>query len=656
MAADRNSQRLVSKFSQGWRADVQGMRSLAILAVVAYHSGLPLPGGFVGVDLFFVISGFVITGMLLRRKQQGQGLHVANFYLNRFKRLSPALLVMVIVVLLIGVSFTSPIDVQTNAALTGIGAVFLSANFVAQATSGSYFSPAAELNPLLHVWSLSLEEQYYLIFPIVLISGWWINRRLQLVGPALLTFALFLVSLFLALFGLHIFTTVNPVIFGFYSPLVRVWEFAAGALLAFAGTRLPRPPLILASAAGFTGLLLFGFSVFFVDAAVQFPGPWTLAPVGAGLLLIWAGFNADNPITRFLSTRTMVYIGDRSYSWYLWHWPIIVFAFAIFPNVPLVGIWALAISIFPTLVSYRYVEQWSRYGQWSRPRSLLTLSVLSITALAAAGFVLLGTSQAWWNAKIVEAREQLLQDHAANRLGCHVYLAPNTDDYQNCWLSTDGAGKPIVLVGDSNADHFSDGFLFAARALARPLLAISASSCPFVGSDESVDTRCRDYIDRTMYWLERQPPSTVVISTTGSNYTESNGAELAETIGILNEMGHEVVVVQPIPRIVTGSTWRGAWDPSSCTALALARGECGTRLQIEDSSDDQQLTWSTVRRVADTTGAQVIDLNSEVCPGGTCLTYSDNRWIYQDFNHISAPESRRLGPVIAQKLDGKQVR
>lgn len=155
------------------RPDIQGLRAVAVLLVVAFHAGLPLPGGFLGVDVFFVISGFVITSMLAREYASRGRINLRGFYSRRFKRLSPALALTLSVTVLLSLALQSPFGTQQITAQTALGALFLSANLVIARNTGGYFDPAAETSPLLNTWSLSVEEQFYLAFPTILIAGWW---------------------------------------------------------------------------------------------------------------------------------------------------------------------------------------------------------------------------------------------------------------------------------------------------------------------------------------------------------------------------------------------------------------------------------------------------------------------------------------------------
>ncbi len=638
---------------KGWRLDVQGMRGLTMLVIVLYHADLYIPGGFASLDAFFVISGFVITGMILRERERTASFSLVNFYTRRIKRLTPALLATVIGVLILSIFFVSPIEVQDNTAYTGIGAVFFSANVVVQLTTGDYFGPWSELNPLMHVWSLSLEEQFYLVFPLILTIGWWVGARRKLPVAQILTAAVFGISLWFALFGVSELPGINPAVFGYFSPVGRTWEFAAGSLLAFATQRGLRLSLRQSTIIGVVGLILFFVPMWLIDSSVQYPGPWTIAPVTATLLLIVAGFHATNPVSRALASRVMVYTGDRSYSWYLWHWPIIVFALVAFPNSWGIGIIGAILSIGPALLLYRFVESRSHEAKWSIRTILVGTASMAVVTLLVAGFVLLGASNGWWNERIGIARTEILEDHAANESGCHLNQPIEPEAYDNCWLQPNGSGIPISLVGDSNADHLSDAVVLAGAELGRPVNVVSASSCPFIVSKRAsglIDDRCQGYIDSTLAWLAEQAPMTFVISTSGTLYTVEEGQLLVDTVKAVKSLGHEVAIVKPIPFFVSPSFLRGGWDPSACTALSIATGDCSYEMSVAEARGNQVEVWNAVDAAAQDSGVLLIDLTSDLCPSGLCLTTPNGRWAYQNFNHITASESRRLGNAVAQAL------
>ena len=296
---------------RGYRADIQGLRAVAVLVVIAFHAGLPLPGGFTGVDVFFVISGYVITDMLTREWDRTGSVSLTRFYLRRAKRLTPALALVVGVTVVASSLLLSPFDQQQLTAQTGLGALALVANFVIALQTGDYFGPAADTNALLHTWSLSVEEQFYLFFPATLLLAWRAGRRLgrPQVTALLVVCAIGLASL-LMVRGASIGLPVDTWLDLYYSPLTRAWEFAAGAALSLVATYLPRRGW-LAFISGVAGLLMVAASMVLIDESTPFPGKWTLLPVLGVVLSIAAGtMQPDNVVTRALSWRLAVLVGS----------------------------------------------------------------------------------------------------------------------------------------------------------------------------------------------------------------------------------------------------------------------------------------------------------------------------------------------------------
>ena len=385
--------------SDGRRFDIQGLRAVAVLLVVAFHAGLPVPGGFVGVDVFFVISGFVITGMIHRERSSTGRFRFGRFYLRRFKRLTPALSLMVAVTMVLAFCLLSPFTEQQPAAQTGIGAMLLVANFMIAYNTGDYFDAPAESNPLLHTWSLSVEEQFYLVFPAILLLGWVLSQRGRRRIPwvAVLVGTAALISFGLVMMGASALDpSTAKYLLEFYSPLTRAWEFAVGALLALATTsrflRSDGHARILAS----LGVALLVGSAWLINGATPFPGPWTLLPVVGTLLLIAAGTHHTTPVSRALALPAIVKVGDCSYSIYLWHWPLRVFAVHLWPGKPFVAAIAATLSILPAAASYRWVEQpLRRLPPLTRRRTFALVSAVVCPSILLAATLGIAANDFW---------------------------------------------------------------------------------------------------------------------------------------------------------------------------------------------------------------------------------------------------------------------
>lgn len=655
------------------RPDIQGLRAIAVLMVVAFHAGLPVPGGFVGVDVFFVISGFVIAGTLQREWDQFHRIRFARFYMRRFKRLTPALALMVTVTMLLTAVVISPLGAQQNAAKTAIGAMFIVSNFVIANTTGGYFSLAAETNPLLNVWSLSVEEQFYLGFPFLLAVGWALVRRRRGLSavPLILVGSVVVVSFLLALVdeGGLAFPGSRDAL-GFYSPVPRAWEFAVGAFIALAISNKSGLAPRAAAVTGTVGLVGLTASLFLISESTPFPGVWTLLPVGSTMLLIVAGWQrAENVASRLLSTRPMVRIGDWSYSIYLWHWPFIVLATTLWPGTGWMPVVAALAAMIPAVASYRWVEQPLRARTYTRRAFTVLLAVTLIPPVLSAGFVLAASAGGYGN-PLVQSYQRASRPHPGT--SCSDPMEGSTEAIIGCSFNADAAGPPVYLVGDSHADHVSDGVIGAAQSLGRPASTRIAPACQFfdvfIGDVGQEPVRhCQEYFPTTLEWLTTSEPGTVVISTSarpfwdptiqlGSTQDAMSSDEddklqlldegLSATIRELENAGHSVVLVHDSPTFVPPYSYA----PAECSFPSLLAHRCDRVLPVDVVEAQQKKVRATIGDIALATGAATIDLRPHLCSEQGCPTRSGDLVMYSDSNHLSADESESLTDEFVEVL------
>jgi len=654
-----------------WRPDIQGLRALAIIVVVLFHAGLPVPGGFIGVDVFFVISGFVITGMLRRDWQRDGRLRLRTFYARRFKRLTPALALTVSVTLLLSIVILSPLGVQQTAAETGIGAMLLVANIAIARTTGGYFDLAAGTNPLLNTWSLSVEEQFYLVFPLILILGWALARRRGgRAWPIVLVAATAAISIALMLAtsrGGQLGALPGELV-GFYGPLTRVWEFAAGALLVVAAPRIPGRAG--ATAAGLLGLVLVLGSLWLITSATPGPGLRNILPVVGTMLLLWAG-ERENPVSRVLASRPAVAIGDVSYSWYLWHWPLIVFSLLLWPSLGWIAPAAALVSLIPALLSYRWVEQPIRTRSVSGAASWTRLIAVTSGPPIVIGIVILLLCSIGYGSPAVRSAQQARASHADSLAGCA--LTPPIDEipWDACRWNTAATGRPIVLVGDSNAGQFSEAVIAAGEALGRPVTIISTNGCPFMDVRDVTTPdpgSCGDYVARAIDHLTASAPGTILIGSSslpyapaefattgtyetggpapGADYTASVLTRAAKT---LTSGGQQVVLMQVIPHFTTPPY---VYALDRCTVWSLISGSCSVDMPRTFSDAAQETMRTAFSMAARDSGVTLLDLRGDLCPQGTCRTQRDGRTLYLDGGHISVEESLSLAPRFITALGG----
>lgn len=688
------------------RADIQGLRAIAVLLVVAFHAELPLPGGFVGVDVFFVISGFVITAMLMRQWATGGRISFGQFYLRRFLRLTPALALLVTVVAAAAILLQNPFGAQQTTARTGFGAMFLSANGVVAHASGDYFAPNATTNPLLHTWSLSVEEQFYLVFPALFVIGWSISRRLRRrLLPPVLVVALVGAASFVAsvMFSYGSPTAGRlteffggPESFSFYSPFTRAWEFAAGALLALILERLIPLGRSLAILTGTLGAGLVIASALFISEEMAFPGYIALVPVAGTVLVILAGSHHTLGVNALLATRPFVAIGDVSYSWYLWHWPLIVFAALLWPGDRTVIIIIAIASILPAIASYRFLEQPVRQLRpRSRPRAaaviLTTLTVpivMCATLLvgANAGWGLTDTQQvAGGSAGTAAATDldmsvadgevaggeggSLRSQHIAVKAGC-----VNTDLLPlKCTFGPANSRGIVLLAGDSQAYAVADGVVLAAEQLGYDTLVTSRTGCPFLGRESSGvhNHPCRSWQKSIVAYALKTKPKAVVIANLSEGYihpgdgwrtaaTDSGGraGSTAEAVSLwrkglepivstLRKAGIGVVILTSGPQMVGYTV--------GTSLLSQAIGSRDFSISRGDSEASRKPAIDAERAVAKAyPGTLVHDPNPSLCDNTDCWASRDGIAYYQDETHVSVAGSLllvdRLRSTIARAI------
>jgi peptidoglycan/LPS O-acetylase OafA/YrhL len=662
---------------------------VAVLLVVVYHAGLPVPGGYLGVDVFFVISGYVITNLLLRELATTGRIRFGLFYARRIRRLLPALSVVVAVTAVAAPFLSSPLGAQTEVAATGVGAMLLSANIVIYRLFGHYFDGASDRNPLLHTWSLSAEEQFYLVFPLLLAGIWWWGRRrpvavrrsltaLALAGVATLSLLLWLpgTQQVWAVAGV---SRVAPATF--YLAPSRGWEFLVGAVVALviSGRAWSGPGHLPMLTRGL-GLGLVGVWAVTVDvgSASQGTTAW-VSVLGAGLVLA-----AGDPTTRgrrsVLISPLLVWIGDRSYSWYLWHWPVIVYTRALWPESRWAPVLAAIVSLVPAWVSFRFVEQPLR-----NVPPLARSQFLEVTAFLVVVPVALCTIpnqylRPWlWNRTVLTAREQLVPLHQGDASGCFSSVPLGTRDMSPCWWHRSSRGEPVYLVGDSQADHLSEAMIAAAEATDRPLLVVTMGLCPM--SDVLVWNRghlvpgCRQFVEDLVDYLERKPRGTVVLassdhyvldhvrfrvqapsgrSVTGEPQLQALVAGTRRVVERLRASGHRVVVVGTPPHLFVEEradrSWV-EWSPMTCPSVRMRSrpGACGTRRSARQAALQESVARPLARAVT-AAGAEFVDLGPDLCPGGLCTSNLGNIWGYRDGTHLSVPQSKALAPRFAEVL------
>ncbi|MEO8267521.1 MAG: acyltransferase family protein [Ilumatobacteraceae bacterium] len=366
-----------------FRGDIEGLRAIAVLAVLAYHAHLgPSHGGYIGVDVFFVISGYLITSLLLRDLSASGSKALPTFWARRARRLLPGSFVVLIATLVVGRLVLDPLA-QRDLMRDGIAATTFTVNVVFAHRQNDYLTAQLAPSPLLHFWSLALEEQFYIGWPVLLLAATAVRRRFRWLTAAMIV-GLLVVSLVLC-----IRLTPHHQPASFFLLPTRAWELLAGAALAVAGSNVCRIPAVARAIGGWLGLGTIVVAVWRFSDLTSFPGAMAIIPVAATVLVLAAG--ADRLRTGpgvLLDRRPMAWIGARSYGIYLWHWPVLVLAAARFgPLDATQRIGALAMVFGIAALSYRLIENPARRSAWlgARPRRSLALGgALGFTAASLA--------------------------------------------------------------------------------------------------------------------------------------------------------------------------------------------------------------------------------------------------------------------------------
>ncbi|HUK05798.1 MAG TPA: acyltransferase family protein, partial [Burkholderiales bacterium] len=438
-----------------YRPDVDGLRAIAVLAVVGYHAFPDLvPGGFVGVDVFFVVSGYLITGLILGSLERGR-FSFAEFYARRVKRIFPALIAVLLSCGALGWFVLLPDEYRQLGKHVAAGAGFVS-NFMLW-READYFDVLSDLKPLLHLWSLGIEEQFYIAWPILLYAFW---RR----QTALLALTLILSAGSLAL---NVATVRTDAVAAFYSPLARGFELLAGSLLAMKPARAPIPDGLRASAS-VVGLLLIAAALLLVDRNRLFPGAWALLPVAGTCLILAAGEEAW--LNRHLLARSaLVRVGLISYPLYLWHWPLLSFA-RIFerdePSPALRGA-LVAASVALAWMTFAAIEAPIRFGRPARAKVAALCALMLFAGLGGlAVFRLQGLPSRSVGASarniMAQAEWPYWEDEACVR------------KYAMTPCQASGARPTVMVLGDSHANHLYPGLALTAPALD----VLQAGTCP----------------------------------------------------------------------------------------------------------------------------------------------------------------------------------
>lgn len=620
--------------SSKYRADIDGLRAVAVLLVVIFHAFPELNGGgFVGVDVFFVISGFLITGIIVNDLERSR-FSFKSFYARRIKRIYPALLVVLLTCYVSGWLLLLPDEFAALGKHIAGGAGFV-ANIVLWRESG-YFDVQNDLKPLLHLWSLGVEEQYYFLWPLLLFLAFQKHLQLRYVLPLI-----FILSLALNIFGV----TSDPVA-TFYLPHTRFWELMTGAIIAYVQSHplsnKLSVPLWLNHLSAFLGLVLLTITVVLVNKNSAFPGWWAMLPTFGAALMIAAGQHAWLN-KKLLAHPVLVFIGLISYPIYLWHWPLLAFARIMNmgnTSLELRAILALC-SVLLAWLTYRFVEFPLRFGKSQHNRTLV-LSVLMILMFTVGYSTFLNEGLSFRMPEKAEydkffSHSQYTSSHnllKIDRHDCNFYDIPSNvakaSIDSNC--VTPHSDKIVFLWGDSHAQHLNYG-LSKVLPSDVSLLQAGSSGCSPSTTDYDPDPlqACNKANRFILEKLAILKPDVVILAQQRGHDIKRYDAVIAhlKQLGVKN-----VLLVGPVPqwnpflyKIILRKYWQ---HTDNRLSVYLDKAVLHTDAELKEHYKNAE----TVRYVS---------LVDGLCNEQGCLTYLNNdrkeSLMTYDYGHFTLPAS-----------------
>jgi len=630
--------------SSSFRPDIEGLRGIAVLVVVAFHCGLPaFSGGFIGVDVFFVLSGYLITGLLVSEIQKTSRLNLLQFYARRARRLLPASALTLCVALLVASVVMAPPELMFAGRAARASAIYMS-NVFFGTNAADYFAPNVESNPLLHTWSLAVEEQFYFFWPLlILISLQWLRSRKALIVVLSLVTAIS--------FAGCVWLTSNGGTFAFYQIPARAWEFGIGGLAVLSGRgnlkMHPRAYLAL----GWLGVITIFGSAYFILDGTNFPGWIALIPSLGTVTALLAG--AEQPgqgVGILLNSPPLQFLGTLSYSWYLWHWPFLVLSIAIFPNVGVAGrVVAVMIALAVAAAAYRLVENPIRFHPFlmGYPARSLYLAVGITACSLTAAFLCMNF------ARRLGAEPQLNTITAAvddvTRLPRPQCLSPReSSEIRMCDFADTASPSHLILFGDSHAIQWFNALQKIAESRHWRLTTILKSGCPAVNIPAPAETArfvatCDEWrADAIKRIVSMRPIFTLVADATvylGGGvkpFGRKSLVPLADwqrgtkrTLEALTTKGINVVVMRDNPIF--------GYDVPTCVARSIRHswypgGSCGMPREtvLRPAIFDAELGAAQGLR-----GVQFVDMSDQYCTPDVCPAVWDGGTIYRDDNHLT---------------------
>lgn len=623
------------------RPDIDGLRAIAVIPVVLFHLGWGFPGGFVGVDIFFVISGFLISGILLRDLEQ-QRFSLVDFYDRRIRRIFPALAFMLFGVLAAAWWLYLPYEMEQLGKHLSHVSLFLS-NYWLVGKAGDYWSPGAESFPMLHTWSLAVEEQFYIFMPVVLWVLYRFIRKHLLTG---------LITLFIASLAFCIYQSYTSNAHAFYLLPARSWELLAGALvfICVKDYPLPRSPKIQ-NVLGFCGLSLILASYFLLNGEQVFPGYRAIFPVLGAVLLIYSNSGTLNFTGHILSWKIFQAIGLISYSLYLWHWPAIVFAKAYrYPHELSLADGSLILfgSLLMAIISWRYVEQPFRHERFKRmPIRVIIVGTGMLIFFFGTSLIIRKTDgyPARFENRYSEEVYNLLKSDVLDKTGSSSYQTKELFA-QGGKIETHGKSKvpKMVLLGDSHGAMLAPVISQIGQDLALTTAFLTQDGdTPYFGSDTPTNESIKQHI------LKWQPEVIIVTLRWDGFWGNPNPDELTRYHTLfqwLAENCSQLIVTLQNPTISDDNT------RAAKILLNQIRDNNGLLPIIQEAEKGQEARKQTATFLSSLSivNLSIMDLSKPLKDGDTIRYHENGLLYYRDDDHLNLRGALQLKGLLAESI------
>lgn len=627
-----------------YRPDIDGLRALAVLAVVIYHFNKQwLPGGFVGVDIFFVISGYLITGIIFSKVASGT-FSFAEFYMRRVRRILPAALFVTLCTLLLGLTLMLPDDAKalSNSA---IATTFSVANiYFWKFLDTSYFAASSDTVPLLHMWSLGVEEQFYLIWPALMVVAMRLGGKRLLVAAAVLVAA--------ASFAVSEYYLARDPSFAYYMLPSRAGELLVGAMLFLWQDSRRTLTAMSANIAGVVGLLLVGYSLALLSETAGFPGVRSIIPAVGAALLIASGINQGAVLARALTNPVFRYFGLRSFSLYLWHWPVLALYRYSYGELSLIGTaQCLVIMLVLTEATYRLIEGPFRSSTSGVAKTAAIPAVAVLTILLAGVIVQQGGAIDALSPKNyrenLSAHRDGAQPAADASYVCQDAFKPALFNDDRC-ISGDTSKAPrVLLIGDSNAAHFAGYLTVIAKSQGTSIRNVEHHGCPPLPGDrsekyvrEGYKVSCPAYYAKARE--EMQKYDTVIVGASWLAYYMHSKSEFGNDVdALLDDLeasGKNIVIALKAP------TFNAMDRQCPEKALKVPFLDCSSKALVRDSGE-MSVNLLIAKKAAGRKNMSTFSVRDLICDGQFCNAFAGKTPLYYDGGHLSRAGSETLGTI-----------